>query len=58
MPAAGSAMAATAFAARRSTVRLCLFRILCHCFLPFSLETIKTKFEIRKTKLEKNEKET
>src|SRR5580704_6567215 len=35
MPAAGSAMAATAFAARRSTVRLCLFRILCHCFLPF-----------------------
>jgi hypothetical protein len=37
MPAAGSAMTTTAFAARRSTVRLCLFRILCHCCLPFSL---------------------
>src|SRR5580692_10595658 len=38
---------ATAFAARRSTVRLCLFRIVCHCFLPFSLRT-----EIRNSKLE------
>jgi hypothetical protein len=36
MPSAGSAMAATAFATRRSTVRLCLFRILCHTILPFS----------------------
>ena len=35
MPAAGS-MAATAFAARRSTVRLCLFRFLWHTILPFS----------------------
>src|SRR5580693_8849983 len=35
MPASGS-MAATAFAARRSTVRLCLFRFLCHTILPFS----------------------
>jgi hypothetical protein len=48
---AGSAMAA-AFAARRSTVRLCLFRFVCHTVLPFSLETIKTKFENRKTKAE------
>jgi hypothetical protein len=51
MPAAGS-MATTAFAARRSTVRLCLFRILCHNVLPFSLETIKTKFETRKNESE------
>src|SRR5580704_10322906 len=37
MPASGPAMAArTAFAARRSTVRLCLFRFLCHTILPFS----------------------
>jgi hypothetical protein len=52
MPAAGSAMATTTFAARRSTVRLCLFRILCHNVLPFSLETIKTKFETRKNESE------
>ena len=39
MPAAGSAMAATAFAARRSTVRLCLFRFVCHTILPFSLNS-------------------
>src|SRR6202790_4678556 len=37
MSASGPAMAATAFAARRSTVRLCLFRFLCHTILPFSL---------------------
>src|SRR5580692_11269168 len=37
MPASGPAMAArTAFAARRSTVRLCLFGFLCHTILPFS----------------------
>jgi hypothetical protein len=39
MPSAW-AMTATAFAAaRRSTVRLCLFRILGHNFLPFSLNS-------------------
>jgi hypothetical protein len=43
MTTAGSAMAATAFAARRSTVRLCLFRFLCHTILPFSLNS-KTLF--------------
>jgi hypothetical protein len=38
VPASGPAMAArTAFAARRSTVRLCLFRFFCHTILPFSL---------------------
>jgi hypothetical protein len=52
VPAAGSAMAATAFAARGSTVRLCLFRFVCHTVLPFSLETIKTKFENRNSKAE------
>jgi hypothetical protein len=52
VPAPGSAMAATAFATRRSTVRLCLFRFVCHTVLPFSLKTIKTKIEIRKTKWE------
>jgi hypothetical protein len=41
----------TAFAAGRSTVRLCLFRIVCHCFLPFSLETGNAKFETRNAKL-------
>jgi hypothetical protein len=39
MPATGPAMAATAFAARRPTVRLCLFRFLCHTILPFSLNS-------------------
>jgi hypothetical protein len=52
MPAAGSAMATTTFAARRSTVRLCLFRILCHCCLPFSLKTGNAKFEKRNSKME------
>jgi hypothetical protein len=41
VPTSGPAMAATAFAARRSTVRLCLFRFLCHTILPFSLRTEK-----------------
>jgi hypothetical protein len=55
MPAAGSAMAATTFATRRSTVRLCLFRFVCHTVLPFSLETgkyqsRKSKYETRKTR--------
>src|SRR5208282_4139804 len=52
VPAAGSAMAARAtFAARRSTVRLCLFRILCHTILPFSLEPEmrNSKNEMRKS---------
>jgi hypothetical protein len=39
MTTAGTTMAATTFAARRSTVRLCLFRILCHTILPFSLNS-------------------
>ena len=40
MPTSGPAMAARAtFAARRSTVRLCLFRFLCHTILPFSLNS-------------------
>src|SRR5271167_1684792 len=39
MTTARAAMAATTFAARRSTVRLCLFRILCHTILPFSLNS-------------------
>jgi hypothetical protein len=50
--AAAWSMTATTFAARRSTVRLCLFRILCHCCLPFSLRTGKTKFEMRNSKNE------
>jgi hypothetical protein len=52
MPAAGSTMATTAFATRRSTVRLCLFRFVCHTVLPFSLETKKrkSKYETRKMK--------
>jgi len=45
----------TAFAARRSTVRLCLFLFLCHTSLPFLLRTEKSKCEIRKTKFKKNE---
>src|SRR5580693_9169265 len=49
-PATRSAMAATAFAARRSTVRLCLFRFLCHTVLPFSLKTGNAKFEKRNAK--------
>jgi hypothetical protein len=52
VPAAGAAMTTTTFSARRSTVRLCLFRILCHCCLPFSLRTGKTKFEKRNSKME------
>jgi hypothetical protein len=50
VPAAWT-MTTTAFAARRSTVRLRLFRIVCHCFLPFSLETGNAKFEIRNAKI-------
>jgi hypothetical protein len=38
MPAART-VATTAFAAWRSTVRLCLFLFLCHNFLPFSLNS-------------------
>jgi hypothetical protein len=38
MPAAGT-VATTAFAAWRSTVRLCLFLFLCHTILPFSVNS-------------------
>src|SRR6202040_452425 len=53
VPAAWT-MASTAFAARRSTVRLCLFLFLCHTILPFPLRTGKNqKNETRKTKFKK-----